>query len=275
MDKDELLRRYEARGNEADFLAAKSLYEQALAESHDDAALHLQHGYLLECHARNQLRQALAEYERSIELNPNGNKAHYQLIGARAGLLEPEIPIAAYERRLAASPKDLNLHRLLARAYLAGHRYEYAKRVIEAGLALTTNDAVLIESRGDVRAGTGDPEGALVDWRGALALNPESLSCVYSSAFLLERLGRTEEAMEAWRYIINWCEARGFALDTEWPKQELEDLSILAPRRWTLAAALGRTSETRWVGSGRQSRRPLAHQYRYLRSRPARRRPRS
>jgi tetratricopeptide (TPR) repeat protein len=225
VDKDEPLMQYEASGREEAFLQAKSLYERSLAESSENAEVHLKYGYLLESHARNQLRQAVSEYERAIELNPNDSKAHYQLIGARAGLLEPEIPIGIYERRLAASPNDLDAHRLLATAYLAGHQYANAQRVITDGLALASNDSALIERRGEVRAGTGDPDGAIADWRRALELNPENLSPVYSSAFLMERHGRIEEAMAAWRQIIAWAEARGFYLDTEGPKQELDRLS--------------------------------------------------
>lgn len=224
MDRDELLHQYEVTGREEAFLEAKRLYEQALAESPDDAELHVNYGYLLECHARNQLRQAVAQYERAIELNPDGDKAHYQLIGARGGLREPEIPISIYERRMASSSKDVDSHRLLAAAYLMAHQYDQAQRVIETGLALAPNDASLHESRGEIRAGTGDPDGALLDWRRALELNPENLSPVYSSAFLLERQGRLEEAREAWRSIINWSTARGHSLDTEWPREELERL---------------------------------------------------
>ena len=224
MDGDEVLDRYEALGREDDFLEAKRLYERALAESPDDARLHLRYGYLLECHARHQLRRSVAEYERAIQLRPDYTKAHYQLIGAREGLLETEIPIAIYERRLSDRPKDLDAHRLLAAAYLAGRRYAEASHVVDAGLALAPDDAALIERRGEVRAGTGDPDGALADWRRALELDPENLSPVYSSAFLLEREGRLDEAREAWRYIIEWSQARGNSLDVVWPKQELERL---------------------------------------------------
>ena len=224
MNRDELLAQYESTGDDEVFREARRLYDQALAVSPEDADLHLNYGYLLECHARNQLRQAADHYERAIALNPLGIKAHYHLIGARAGLREPEIPITLYEQRLAAAPHDLDAHRLLAAAYLAGHEYEKARRVIEAGLALAPNDAQLIENRGDMRAGTGDPDGALDDWRRSRELDPEQLSPVYSSAFLLEREGRLGEAMDAWRSIIDWSQAYGFELDGMWPKQELDRL---------------------------------------------------
>lgn len=224
MSAHELLVQYEATDDEAVFVEAKTRYEQALAESPDDADLHMNYGYLLECHARNELRQAVAHYERAIELDPAGIKAHDHLIGARAGLREPEIPIALYERRLASAPGDLDSYRLLAAAYLAGHQHEHARRVIEAGLALVPDDAQLLENPGDVRAGTGDSVGALADWRRSRELDPETLSPVCSSAFLLEREGRLEEAMDAWCTIFDWSQAQGFSLDTVWPRQELERL---------------------------------------------------
>src|SRR5437763_6434789 len=50
MDLNELLERYEALGEERDFLAAKPLYEQAVAEAENPRLLN-SYGYLLECHA--------------------------------------------------------------------------------------------------------------------------------------------------------------------------------------------------------------------------------
>jgi hypothetical protein len=54
----------------------------------------------------------------------------------------------------------------------------------------------------------------------------------YSSAFLLERERRTDEAAEAaeaWQAIVDWNEARGFELQAEWPKQELARLRSALP----------------------------------------------
>jgi tetratricopeptide (TPR) repeat protein len=226
VDKQELLERYESLGDERDFTAAKPLYEQALNER-EDARVLCDFGYLLECHSRIELRRAVALYERAIELDPDYDKPHYQLISARAGLREPELAVDLYERRLAASPSDVRVHRFLAQAYLAAHAFAKAREVAEGGLALAPDDAALIASRGEAKAGVGDVEGALADWRLAVELEPEDIGAVYSSAFLLEREGRLGEAAEAWQAIIAWNEARGFELQTVWPKQELDRLSTL------------------------------------------------
>lgn len=223
-EKARLLELYEATGDEDAFTRAKPLYGRALAGPEaSDPNVHLGYGYLLECHGRHSLRQAVEQYQRAIELDPDADKPRYQLIGAQAALGEPEEAIALYTRRLADSPTDLREHRFLARAYLAARDYAEAGRVIAAGLALHPDDRLLLEARGEARAATGDPEGALADWR--RAVDPAgNLGPVYSSAFLLERLGRLQEAAAAWQYIIDWCDAHGAPLTAEWPRRELARL---------------------------------------------------
>jgi Flp pilus assembly protein TadD len=102
--------------------------------------------------------------------------------------------------------------------------YTRALAVVEAGLLLAADDAALLATRGEARAGLGDVEGALADWRLALELEPEDIGALYSSAFLLEREGRLEESAAAWQAIIDWSDARGLTLETVWPQQELERL---------------------------------------------------
>jgi tetratricopeptide (TPR) repeat protein len=223
MDVSELLARNEARGEERDFEAAKPLFERAIAEA-EEAWLLTGYGYLLESHGRNELREAVALYERAIELDPDDDKPHYHLIGARAGLREPERAVALYEQRLAASPESLRECRFLGHAYLTAHAYTRALEIVEAGLALAPDDAVLIAVRGEAKAGLGDAEGALSDWGRALELDPEDIGALYSSAFLLEREDRLEESAAAWQGIIDWNQARDQTLETEWPNQELERL---------------------------------------------------
>jgi tetratricopeptide (TPR) repeat protein len=140
-------------------------------------------------------------------------KPHWQLIVARA------------EQRLHDAPGEVREHRFLAGAYIRAHAHERALAVVEAGLELAPDDATLVAIRGEAKAGLGDADGALADWRRALELEPEDIGAPYSSAFLFEREGRLEEAIEAWRSIIEWNESRGYTLQTVWPRQELERLT--------------------------------------------------
>jgi tetratricopeptide (TPR) repeat protein len=220
VDVRELLDRYEATGDEAVFDEAKRAFESAL-ESAPDPNLLAGYGYLLECHGRNSLRQAATLYEHAIELDPTADKPRYQLILVRAALLETEQAIALYQERLAVAPDDVREYRFLASAYLAAHEYQGAAAAIDAGLAVAPDDRTLIECRGSVRAATGDPEGALVDWRRAVELDPDQIGPIYGSAFLLEREGRLDEAAQAWRSIVDWHVAHGDELHAAWPRREL------------------------------------------------------
>jgi tetratricopeptide (TPR) repeat protein len=217
---DELLARYEATGDEATFEEAKRAFEAAL-EGTPDPNLLAGYGYLLECHGRTSLRAAVELYEQAIRIDPTADKPRNQLILARAALLETDQAIALYQERVATAPDDVREYRFLASAYLAAHEYQGAATAIDAGLALAPADRTLMEARGNVRAATGDPEGALADWRRAVELDPLQIGPLYGSAFLLEREGRLHEAAQAWRAVIAWHEDRGDELHADWPRREL------------------------------------------------------
>jgi tetratricopeptide (TPR) repeat protein len=107
---------------------------------------------------------------------------------------------------------------------LAAGKHDQAERTIAAGLALAPDDKALVGRRGELKAAAGDVEGALADWQRSLDPDAHDISGAYSSAFLLEREGRLAEAIERWRYILDYNEARGYSLQTQWPRRELERL---------------------------------------------------
>src|SRR5258707_7088753 len=167
MDKRDLKDRYEATGDEAAYEEALPLYQAAVANGADPQDF-IDYGYLLECHARNLLRRAVASYEHALDLDPDLDKAYYQIIGARAGLRETELPIALHEKRLAAAPDDIREYRFLASAYLAAHAYGEAAEVIERSLAVAPDVTILIGCRAVVRCGTDDSDVAVCDWSPAI-----------------------------------------------------------------------------------------------------------
>jgi tetratricopeptide (TPR) repeat protein len=216
----DFLDRFEATGDEQAYGEAKRRYVAALAETPDDATLLHDFGYLQECHGRRALEAAVACYQRAIAYEPEAEKVRHQLIHAQRALGRSDEAVALYERRFAERHNAPADYRCLAHAYLAAGRYEDAERVVRAGLELAPGDAHLVELRGEVFARTGRAGEALACWRRAVELDPENLSPLYSTAFLLERQDRLAEAVSAWSEIIGWCEQRGNALDAEWPRRE-------------------------------------------------------
>jgi tetratricopeptide (TPR) repeat protein len=230
VDKYELVERYEALGDENDFLAARRLFEQDLT-GRSGALDRRQYGYLLECHGRRALRRAVEQYERAMALDPDQDKVQYQWMHAKAALGEPDDAVTRYRNRVAGSPGDVRWLRLLASAYLSARDFGAAAEVTGTGLGLAPGDPKLTCDRGEVKAARGDPEGALADWRRAHELDPEDFGPVYMSAFLLEQEGRLAEAAAAWRHILEYAEAHDWELTAIWPRQMLERLEELPGER--------------------------------------------
>jgi RNA polymerase sigma factor (sigma-70 family) len=93
-------------------------------------------------------------------------------------------------------------------------------------------DVGLLEHQGSVLAGQGRPEEALAAWQRVFELDGERISARYSRVFLLERLGRLEEAEAEWEAIIAWLRERDYEIQAQWPERELTRLRAkIAARR--------------------------------------------
>ena len=210
MDKYELVERYEALGDEDDFLAARRLFEAELT-GRASALDRRQYGYLLECHGRRTLRRAVDQYEQSMALDPDQDKV-------RTSGCRPRPRWASRTTRSAATATGSPAH-------------PETCDVIATGLQLAPDDPKLTYDRGEVKAARGDPQGALADWRRAHELDPEDFGPVYMSAFLLEHEGRLAEAAGAWRHILEYADAHDWELTAIWPRQELQRLQKLLDDR--------------------------------------------
>jgi tetratricopeptide (TPR) repeat protein len=152
-----------------------------------------------------------------------------QQIITLAALGEIDDAISRSKQRVADAPSDPDGYRVLSLAYLHARDYENTAQVIRAGLELVPDDPALVERQGDLYAATGRPKEALAAWRRAFTLAPEDygISMRFSSAFLLEGLGRLAEAAEEWRFIIGWNHERGDTIHTDWPTRELQRLEAI------------------------------------------------
>jgi tetratricopeptide (TPR) repeat protein len=226
MDLDELATRYEVFGDESSYAEVVRRYQEALSGSPADPHLLTRYGFMQECHGRRAIEAAAECYQQAIAADPGYDKPHWQLIGALAAIGQAGQAVTRYRQLADELPVEPRWLRFLASACLRAGDHEQAARAIAAGLAVAPDDPSLLEQQGDLYAAAGQPEDALASWQRAYSVAPDDygISMRYSAADLLERLGRPAEAAQEWRFIVDWCEARGLSIEAAWPKRELRRL---------------------------------------------------
>lgn len=230
--KESVLARFEATGDVEAYTEAVSLYEEAVASDPDNAELLRSLGYLHECRGRQLIKEAARCYERCIEIAPDWQKGHFQWIQALSALGETETAIKRYKKAIEEHPDDPSEYVRLTACYLKVDQLAEAELVITTALKLYPKDAMTLYWAGEVHARLDRPDVAIDCWNKTLAADPTLVDARYSLAFLLERLGRLEEAAEQWRAIIDFLKANGFEIEAEWPERELSRLErVLAKDR--------------------------------------------
>lgn len=186
---------------------AQSAVENAAARAPDlpEVALYrgllrsLESELLATASARAAAQRAAADaFARAVELDPSSVDGWANLADARRRVGEPADALAAYLAALRLAPSDADL-RFGAGAVL--HELERdgdaAAQFLEAA-RLAPKDAAPLVAAGDALAADGKPERALEAWDRALERDPKALEVYPRRGAVLETLGRTAEAREAY-----------------------------------------------------------------------------
>lgn len=160
-------------------------------------------------------------------------KLHAQLIQVRSQLSENHVSIDDYKKLLSESPDDPRLYCYLIQCYLKVDQLVEAKKVIEAGIKLFPDNAMMNYYQGEIQSRLGQIEEALQAWAKSAELDPQLIDGRFSRAFLLERELRFDEAADEWDRIVAFMERYDFG--DEYPRQE--------QRRLKERAALDRKAE--------------------------------
>jgi adenylate cyclase len=149
-----------------DLKRAKDDVTTLLAMNADDSSAHALNAFRLRL--EGQPAQAVAEGERSVALNPSSVVSYFSLCPAYLEARQPEKAIDCVDKAVRLSPHDPALW----------------------GLFLTKAAALDVLGR----------DSEALDWvRRSLALAPENLAAQKREIAILEKLGRDEEAREAYR----------------------------------------------------------------------------
>jgi tetratricopeptide (TPR) repeat protein len=186
-----------------DRAAAEEAYRRALRDE-DLATTHNGLGNLLALEGRAQ--EAIPEYRRAIELDPELRAARANLGGALASLGQWDEALEQLRwvvNQCPECPDSAPQYRNLARALDETGRPEEALDPLRKAVALTPDDLELRLDLANQLAAAGRPADALEQYQALLQRQPEHAQCLFGRANALALLGRLDEATAGYRKALS------------------------------------------------------------------------
>ncbi len=172
--------------DEGDWGGAMEAFDEALASGWEDAELFFQRGWvclrLFEEADECDLEQAVAEYSRAIELDPDQTHYFVERAWAYHMLREFDLAISDWSRAIEMNPHEPHFWRARGASYLDLGDLEAALADHNRAIELGAGDAGFYVDRAWVYYNMGEMELAIADWEAALEMEPEN-------AWLLGDLG--------------------------------------------------------------------------------------
>jgi len=147
---------------------------------------------------KGELDQALADYNRALELDPNLAGAYLDrgIVYSQKG--DQDRAVTDYNRALELNPSDAKVYYNRGLAYNRRGDWDQAIADCTRALELNPTYALAYSSRGSSYLKKGDWDRALADYNRALELNPNDVRSLFNKALVFDKAGRRQEALEAY-----------------------------------------------------------------------------
>lgn len=229
--RSRLLHQYECSDRDEDFAAAVDAYEKVILTGNattrdlqDYAFLFRRRGAVCTDKAEKLYENAISFGERARDDNYYFSHAH--LINLLCWRGRNEECIARYQKRLEQEPDNWWSHYLLSLAYSQSGKPQDAWQITQKALERFGGNFCTHTMAGDLCGELGLYDDAFSYWEKAYANNSKQIACLYSAAFLLEKLDRKQEAVAAWQRIVKWHHENDWCHDheTDMPMEHINRL---------------------------------------------------
>ncbi|HXQ80810.1 MAG TPA: tetratricopeptide repeat protein [Opitutaceae bacterium] len=146
--------------------------------------------------------EALAHYHRALEIDPNFVPAQTGLGGALVQLGRVDEAIPHLQRALAADPGYARAHVSLGTAYLQEGRTDEAVAQFNEALRTDPGNAATITDLGTAFVQKGQPEQALAQYQRALRIDPSFATALLDLGNVLQQEGRLDEAIDHYQRAL-------------------------------------------------------------------------
>ncbi len=145
--------------------------------------------------ARGRIDEAMAHYQKALEIKPDYAEAHNNLGVALAGRGRIDEAIAHYRKALEIKPDYAEAHNNLGVALAGRGRIDEAMAHYQKALEIKPDYAEAHNNLGIALAGRGRIDEAIAHYRKALEIKPDYAEAHYNLGIALAGRGRIDEAM--------------------------------------------------------------------------------
>jgi len=145
--------------------------------------------------ARGQLDEAIAHFQKALEIQPDDAETHYNLGKALAGRGQVEGTIAHYRKALEIRPDFAEAHNNLGNVLVAHGQFNEATTHYQKALEINPDYVEANYNLGIALAGRGQIEGAIAHYQKALEINPDDADTHNALALALASRGQVDEAI--------------------------------------------------------------------------------
>lgn len=146
--------------------------------------------------------EAIAHYNKALELDPNYGEGHYNLANALLRLGRTEEAVTHYEKALEIYPKNIPARYNLASVLVQSGRVDEGIAHYRKALELNPKNAAAHNNLGVTLLRLGRAEEAAAHFRQALALDPNNAQANYNLANTLVQNNRLEEAVTHYKRAL-------------------------------------------------------------------------
>jgi len=143
----------------------------------------------------SQYEQAIADFDRAIQLDPQDAKAYSNRGAAYADLGQYEQAIADFDQAIQINPQYAEVYTNRGAAYAGLGQYEQAITDYDRAIQLDPQYAEAYYNRGVAYADLSRYEQAIADYDRAIQINPQDAEAYYNRGVAHYKLGQYEEAI--------------------------------------------------------------------------------
>ena len=179
---------------------ALASYDKALEINPDNGKAYCNRGNIL--FALGKKEKALASYDKALEINPNDYATCFNWGNVLNDLGRKEEALANYDKALEINPNDYATYFNRGNVLDDLGRKEEALASYDKALEINPDNGKAYCNRGNILFALGKKEKALASYNKALEINPNVDDFWNNKGVLLSRFGKKEEALECYTKAI-------------------------------------------------------------------------